>query len=94
MEENVKPEINFFHEDSTEKDIELLLGPIEENDGPFIPFDDSCIMAHLMVKGGLFPSVSQARKNGWNKPIPKGYTQFPFGKKRLMVYVLNLFEGE
>lgn len=28
--------------------------------------------AHLMAALGAFPSVSQARKNGWNREIPHG----------------------
>ncbi|NBW57220.1 hypothetical protein EBR43_05440 [bacterium] len=43
--------------------------------------DDSIIiesnwtMANLAVIMELFPSVSQAKKNGWAGPIPHGYTE-------------------
>jgi hypothetical protein len=29
-------------------------------------------MAHVMVDAGFFGSVSDARRNGWNKPVTKG----------------------
>lgn len=30
------------------------------------------LMAHVMAKAGIFPSVGQARKNGWDKPLTIG----------------------
>ena len=36
-------------------------------------------LAHLMV-GIAFPSLTQARKNGWDKPIPPGYSEHKVGK--------------
>lgn len=35
-------------------------------------------MAHVMTELGLFASVSQARKNGWDKPVATG--MFKVGK--------------
>ena len=35
-------------------------------------------MAHVMADAGFFPSVSQARKNGWDRPVITG--QFKVGK--------------
>jgi hypothetical protein len=35
-------------------------------------FDDKHTMAHIVHGLGLFESISDARKNGWNKPIPRG----------------------
>lgn len=29
-------------------------------------------MAHALVAAGFFQSISQARKNGWDKPISRG----------------------
>jgi hypothetical protein len=37
-------------------------------------------MAHLVVHLGWFPSVSQARKNGWDRPVEPGV--FRMGKTR------------
>lgn len=43
-------------------------------------------MAHLMAKLDLFDSVSEARKNGWNKPISEG--EFWLHKKTKRVIVI------
>lgn len=32
-------------------------------------------MANIASEMGLFPSVSQARKNGWNNPIEVGFSE-------------------
>jgi hypothetical protein len=40
---------------------------------------------------GLFPSVSAARKNGWNTPIPAGFSEFTVGKSKKKVFILNDF---
>jgi hypothetical protein len=40
-------------------------------------------MAHVMFKAGLFKSVSDAKRNGWNKPVEKG--KFKVGKKHLTI---------
>jgi hypothetical protein len=37
---------------------------------------------------GLFRSRSQAKKNGWDKPIDAGFDVFTFGKLRHEVAVL------
>jgi len=42
-------------------------------------------MAHVMHKAGIFPSVSQARKNGWDRPIEVG--QWSVTKKKIKVEV-------
>ena len=42
-----------------------------------------------MFKAGIFSSVSQARKNGWDKPVPLGFNFFTVGKLKKKVYVLN-----
>jgi hypothetical protein len=46
-------------------------------------------MAHIAVEMELFPSLGQARKNGWDKPIPHGMTNMNrLGKmkKRLNIH--------
>jgi hypothetical protein len=42
-----------------------------------------------MHLSGVFPSVGIARKNGWNKPIPEGFSEFTVGKSRKKVWILN-----
>lgn len=35
-------------------------------------FEPGATMAHVMHRAGAFPSVTQARKNGWDRPIEPG----------------------
>ena len=48
-------------------------------------------MAHLLARLGKFESVNQAKKNGWDKPIPTGWTEFHVGsaKNRWLFYIWN-----
>jgi len=41
-----------------------------------------------MAKAGIFPSISQARKNGWDKPIEVGVWNVT--KKKIRVEVKNV----
>ena len=54
--------------------------------------EDNWIMAHVMHLAGIFPSVNIARKNGWNKPIPGGMSEFTAGKNKTKIWILNLTE--
>ena len=48
------------------------------------------ILAHIAVEMGLFPSVGQARKNGWNNPIPEGFTEKKnIGKMNKCMFIHN-----
>jgi len=87
----IKHEVNFVHVNVSTKDKESIMGPFDADDGPFLLFNDSHTMAHLLHMAGCFPSITQAKKNGWDKPIKKGYQQIRFGKSRLMIYILNTF---
>lgn len=40
---------------------------------------ENATMAHAAFKAGMFPSVSQARKNGWDRPLEVG--TFKVGKR-------------
>ena len=47
-------------------------------------------MAHLAVEMELFPSLSVARKNGWNGSIPTGYTERKrIGKMKKALFIHN-----
>ena len=46
------------------------------------------LMAHLMVDLGFFPSVGQARKNGWDKPLELGRYELGPRKKREFVEII------
>lgn len=72
--------MNFLCKKVTNKDKDLFFSPIDPED-TFLIIEDHWIMAHILHKAGIFPSVSQARKNGWNKPIPDGFTELTVGKK-------------
>lgn len=46
------------------------------------------LMAHLMVDLEFFPSVGQARKNGWDKPLELGRHELGPKKKRAFVEII------
>jgi hypothetical protein len=47
-------------------------------------------LAHLAVEMELFPSVGQARKNGWDGPIPEGFTEkTKIGKMKKSMFIHN-----
>lgn len=48
---------------------------------------DGATMAHVAVLVGIFPSLTQARKNGWDRPIELG-EQF-LSKKRIHVNIVD-----
>jgi hypothetical protein len=46
------------------------------------------LMAHAVHEAGLFSSISEARKAGWNKPaIPGEFWLFKRTKRLLLIYV-------
>jgi len=64
-----------------QSDLELFFGPQETIEDVFIVVPPETNWAHVLAGIGCFPSVSQARKNGWNKPIEDGFTStFKIGK--------------
>lgn len=78
----------FIHESQPVEDRETFFGPLEEID-EFVVVDDSWSMAHIMQKAGIFDSVTQARKNGWNKRIPVGFTEVVAGKLKIEIAILG-----
>ena len=78
-------EKDFVHSSITQSDLEML--GFDEN--PLTLIEDHWTMAHIMHSAGVFSSVSQARKNGWNKPILKGFSKFEVGKKKTLVSIFN-----
>lgn len=54
-------------------------------------FDRGEDLAALMVRGGIFPSFSQARKRGCSGFIPLGLTVFRVNKHEIWIY--NPLEG-
>ena len=87
-------EVNFLHPKVSDKDIELFgfAEAVAEAENCF-HIEDNWLLAHVMHVAGLFPSVGIARKNGWNRPIPKGFSEFTVGKNRKKVWILNEIKG-
>lgn len=77
----------FIHKSVSKEDIDLFLGPIEDNE-QIIFFDDDWKMAHIMNHAKWFKSVGEARKNGWNKPPKQGFDLL-MRKKGNMICILN-----
>ena len=47
-------------------------------------------MANLAVEMGLFPSLGQAKKNGWGDSIPEGFTEKRnLGKMKKALFIHN-----
>lgn len=53
--------------------------------------DEDRSMAHLLARVGKFASVGEAKRNGWDKPIPTGWHHIVIGKgaKRWDIYLWN-----
>lgn len=48
-------------------------------------FPKNAVMAHVMAKAGIFPSIGQARKNGHDTPIKTG--EFVVTKRKIRIIV-------
>lgn len=83
-------EINFISKNTSEKDKDLFFGPLTENDNFFV-IEDHWSMANILSEAGIFKSVSQARNQGENKLIPKGFTILERGKnqRKKLIFILN-----
>lgn len=57
----------------------------------FQTFAEHETLAHLMQRAGLFKSVGEARRNGWNKPVPPGFSTYVVGKGKTNVTIFNTF---
>jgi len=86
-------EFTFVHEshrDST--DVELFLGPISEDEAATFVWFDHADWSDVAVSVGLFPSKSQARKNGWVGPIESGLVNRQQKKGKFVkrdIWILN-----
>ena len=48
--------------------------------------EDNWDMAHVMHVAGIFSSVEIGRKNGWNNPVPVGFSEFTMGKTGVWIF--------
>ena len=73
-----------------EADKDLFFGPILPDDEWFT-LPDSVQFPQVLATIGIFKSTSEARNNGWNKPVPNGFT-FPFkiGKLHHEITILKI----
>lgn len=85
----MKTEFNILSGKWEEQDKDLFFGPLSPQD-EFLVVTEPKLMAHLLNQLGLFNSVSNARKNGWDKPIPNGFSDFVIGKLNIRVTILNI----
>ena len=65
-------------------DISLFTSFEEEKTG-VVPalihlIEEDKTMAHLLARLGKFKSVGEAKRNGWDKPIPNGWHEIIIGK--------------
>lgn len=70
-----------------ETDCDLFL-----NEAPPQPIVETDIsMAHLLARVGKFSSVGEAKRNGWDKPIPFGWNHITIGKaaNRWDIFIWN-----
>ena len=79
---------NFIRSATEAADLDLFFGPICQDD-TVIKIEPGMIMADIMAIVGLFPSKSQARKNGWNKAIPRGFSDMRVGKSKVRVTIFD-----
>ena len=83
---------HFISTDALPCDARLFFGPLDQND-QVQEFDKAVFgMAEMAVAAGFFASKTQARKNGWDGPVPLGYGTRRCGKRD--VWWFNSMDGE
>lgn len=80
--------INWAHASIDRKDVEALLGEATAFG------DEMSTLAHIMHASKLFRSVSEARRNGWNKPIEHGVHGYRVGKYKRVVFVFKVYDAD
>jgi hypothetical protein len=76
---------NWRHDDKS-----LLFAPNDHTPPEVIHFFPATLrMPQLLKEVLIFSSTSQARKAGWDKPIPPGWSDFTIGKKRTRICIWN-----
>jgi len=82
-------QFNFITPNVTDDNIDLFFAPEDKEE--FILIEKHWTMAHIMFHAGVFDSVSNARKNGWDKPIQPGFSLFEgVGKRNKQISILTL----
>jgi hypothetical protein len=73
-----------------ERDKDLFFGPL--NNSSIFIVSEQVLLSSLLFELNLFSSKSQAKKAGWDKSIPSGFSTYEIGKKRTRVTILNVVE--
>lgn len=71
-----------------ESDKTMLFAPTDE----LLPIMETDVsMAHILARIGKFKSIKDAKRNGWDKSIPLGWTEVTIGKgiNRVDVHIWN-----
>jgi hypothetical protein len=78
-------EFNFCIMDNTnEKEVKIIF-----DDENYIVLEKDATMADIVTMAQIYDSKSRAKKDGWNKPIPSGYSEKKIGKFQTMIYIWN-----
>lgn len=72
-----------------ETDRNSFFGPLKEDD-EFQVYESSITFADLLVKNKFFTSKGDARRNGWNKDVPAGFTDLFVGKFKRRLTILKI----
>lgn len=80
--------VNVIIGSASRRDIKEMFGPLTGQE-EFIRIDTNAQWGHLLKELSVFPSISQARKNGWDKDIECGFSEAMFRKKRKIVFVFK-----
>lgn len=85
--------VNFAHRAVTEWDRDQLLGPIENDTETVVEFESGATLAHILHMAGMFKSVSEAKRNGYDRPLPPGYSEHRWSRRRVTISILNVVPG-
>jgi len=81
---------NVINKHTTKEDVVCLFGDMASVVEPTFMMDVDCLdWSDVAVHCGFFTSKSQARKNGWEGPVPRGFGQRKFGKQGKGVWFFN-----
>ena len=81
--------LDFVHASSRMVDVDLFFQGMTRETHHFQMFTDKESMAHLLKRAGIFKSVGEAKRNGWDIPVPAGFSQHRIGRNRTEVTVLG-----
>ena len=79
-------EFNFIIANGNEHESDARIFFQEEN---IIRLLDNATMLDVAMAAGIFTSRGQAKKAGWAKPIPPGFSQLEAGKLKAWICILN-----